>query len=146
MVLPRPDLEALGITYRRIPLLAVGKDIYADSSRIIELIVKDLAKSGAVPTAPTDKPYEDWGNVVFGESLGLISPSRLSPAFVNDRKTIFPLIERPDFESLRPSAVAAFQSRLKQVEEVFLTNSNGPFIGGEKLSMADIHVIWSIRW
>jgi hypothetical protein len=36
IVLPRPILEKLDITYRRIPILAIGKDVYADSSLIIE--------------------------------------------------------------------------------------------------------------
>ncbi|KAF9651127.1 hypothetical protein BDM02DRAFT_3163906 [Thelephora ganbajun] len=35
MTLPRPELsEIMGITYRRIPILAIGRDIYADTSLI----------------------------------------------------------------------------------------------------------------
>ena len=35
MTLPRPELsETLGITYRRIPILAIGRDVYADTSLI----------------------------------------------------------------------------------------------------------------
>lgn len=35
MTLPRPELsETMGITYRRIPILAIGRDIYADTSLI----------------------------------------------------------------------------------------------------------------
>jgi glutathione S-transferase len=30
------------------------------------------------------------------------------------------------------------------VEEVFL--ADGLFIGGDKLSVADIHVVWVLRW
>ena len=59
MVLPRKDLEALGITYRRIPVLAVGKDVYCDSSLIIDLILNDLAK-GKVPTSPAVRNIESW--------------------------------------------------------------------------------------
>jgi len=33
---------------------------------------------------------------------------------------------------------------LTTVEEVFL--KNGPFIGGERLGMADVHVVWVLRW
>ena len=49
-VLPRKDLEALGITFRRIPVLAVGKDLYCDSNLIIDLILNKLAKN-KVPTS-----------------------------------------------------------------------------------------------
>ena len=44
IVLPRNDLEALGIKYRRIPVLAVGKDVYCDSALMFDLILDKLAK------------------------------------------------------------------------------------------------------
>ena len=50
-VLPRKDLEALGITYRRIPVFAVGKDVYCDSSLIFDLVVEKLGK-GKLQTSP----------------------------------------------------------------------------------------------
>ena len=49
-VLPRKDLEALDITFRRIPVLAVGKDLYCDSNLIIDLILNKLAKN-KLPTS-----------------------------------------------------------------------------------------------
>lgn len=141
-VLPRKDLEALGISYRRIPLLAVGKDIYIDSSKIIEVIVS----LGNIPTGPADKAYQTWGDTVFNEVLGLIPAQVLSPEFVKDRKTVFPIVERPDLKTIRPSALASFKSRLHEVETVFLANSKGPFINGEEISLADIHIVWPLRW
>jgi len=143
MVLPRPDLEALGITYRRIPLLAVGKDVYCDSALIIDTIVETLGK---IPSGPHDNAYHAWGENTFQEALGLVPPQALSPEFVKDRETIFPILKRSDLKSLRPSTLAGFQARLRQVENDFLSNSNGPFIGGDKLSVADVHVVFSIRW
>jgi len=145
MVLPRPDLEALGVTYRRIPVLAVGKDIYCDSSKIIDVVVSKLAKSGSITTSPADKAYEDWGNNAFQEALSLVPQQALTPNFVKDRETIFPILKRSDLKTLRPSALAGFQSRCRQVEDVFLANG-GPFINGEKLSVADVQVIFGIRW
>lgn len=50
-VLPRKDLEALGITYRRIPVLAVGKDVYCDTSLMFDLVTNKLAKN-KLPTSP----------------------------------------------------------------------------------------------
>ncbi|KAK5117167.1 hypothetical protein LTR85_008935 [Meristemomyces frigidus] len=145
IVLPRKDLEALGITYRRIPLLAIGKDFYCDSSKVIDVTMSKLAKSGALITSPVDKAYEDWGANAFLEALGLIPQQALSPDFVKDRETIFPIVKRPDLKTLRPSALAGFQSRCKQVEDIFLANG-GPFINGDKLSLADIHVVFGLRW
>lgn len=143
VVLPRPDLEALGITYRRIPLLAIGKDVYVDSSLIMDTIQAQL---GDIATSPADKAYEVWGNTVFQSALGAIPSAVLSDEFVKDRKTIFPMLTRPDYASLRPSSLATLKSQIKQIEEQFLAGSSGPFIAGEKISIADIHIIWPVRF
>jgi hypothetical protein len=35
MVLPRPEISGeLGINYRRIPILAIGNDVYCDSKSV----------------------------------------------------------------------------------------------------------------
>ena len=51
-LIPRKDLEELGITYRRVPILAVGKDIHCDSKVIFDVVLNKLANK-AVPTSPT---------------------------------------------------------------------------------------------
>ena len=142
-MLPRKDLEDLGITYRRIPLLAIGKDVYCDSAKIIETILSTL---GQVPTSPSDLAFKEWGDTAFQDVLSLVPLQVLTPDFVKDRETVFPILKRPDIKSLRPSGLAGFQARLRQVEDVFLANSKGPFLNGEKLSMADIHIVWPLRW
>ena len=35
MILPRPDVTALGVSYRRIPIMAIGRDVYHDTRLII---------------------------------------------------------------------------------------------------------------
>ncbi|KAK3065158.1 hypothetical protein LTS18_008016 [Coniosporium uncinatum] len=45
--LPRPDLEELGIKYRRIPLMAIGRDVYCDS-RLIFHKLEELFPEGAL--------------------------------------------------------------------------------------------------
>lgn len=76
----------------------------------------------------------------------MIPMSFLTEGFVKDREAIFPFLKRPDISTLRPSAVAQFRSRLRQVEEEFLGKSSGPFMNGSQISMADIHVVWPLRW
>jgi glutathione S-transferase len=145
-VLPRPDLKALSITYRRIPLLAIGRDVYADSSAILSAILNVLGASSKIETTPADAAYEVWGNETFKSVLPLLPPQATqSEAFVKDRESIFPIIGKLEvLKSLEPIALAELKSRLKTVEEVFL--AKGPYIGGEKLSMADVHVVWVLRW
>ena len=142
-MLPRKDLERLGITYRRIPLLAVGKDVYCDSSLIVDLIVNGLAP-GKVPTSLADKAWEAYGYETFMATLSLAPDAFLNPDFVKDRQTIFPILARKDYKTLRPSGIAEFQSRCSFVENTLLANT--PFIGGDKLSVADMHVMFGIRW
>ncbi|KAF2167960.1 hypothetical protein M409DRAFT_65989 [Zasmidium cellare ATCC 36951] len=145
IVLPRPDLQALGIAYRRIPLLAIGKDVYVDSAHIIQKILSELAVK-PIKRSPADHAYAVWGDTVFSEALAMIPSEMLTEGFVKDREAIFPFLTRPDLKTLRPSAVAQFRSRLRQVEEEFLAGSAGPFIGGSEISLADIHVVWTLRW
>ena len=83
-VLPRKDLEALGITYRRIPLFAIGKDVYCDSSMIFDVILKSLAK-GKIPTTVADKAWEAWGYDAFLDALTLAPHELLTDDFVKVR-------------------------------------------------------------
>ncbi|CAK3918861.1 glutathione s-transferase like [Lecanosticta acicola] len=143
-VLPRPELEKLGITYRRIPVLAVGKDVYADSDLIFQVVTKKLAP-GKVPASPADDAYNAWGKQVFSDILSLIPGEVLTDGFVKDRAAVFPFLKRPDILTLRPSGLAQFRQRMMQIENEFLSHG-GPFIGGNKLSLADIHVMWPVKW
>lgn len=144
-VLPRPDLQDLGITYRRIPLLAVGRDVYADSSAIIDVILKQLGGAGKIQTSKADKAFEVWGNETFKAIMPLLPEQALTPGFVKDRETIFPLLTKPELlKAMQPGALGDLKSRLAHVEEVLLADS--PYVGGETLSVADIHVIWALRW
>ena len=145
-ILPRPDLKSLSITYRRIPLLAIGRDVYADSSIILSAILGRLGASSKIATHASDRAYEVWGNETFRSVLPLLPPQATqSEAFVKDRESIFPLVGKPEvLKSLEPGALAELKSRLVTVEEVFL--KGGPFIGGERLGMADVHVVWVLRW
>lgn len=144
VVLPRPDLEALGITYRRIPLLAVGRDVYCDSSLIIDVVLNKLAKA-SIPSSPADKAWESWGYETFVAVLTLAPDAVVdNKDFVKDRETIFPVLGRPDYKTLRPSGLAEFISRLSFVENEVLAKS--PFVSGDKLGVADLHVVFGIRW
>nr|POF27668.1 hypothetical protein CFP56_71477 [Quercus suber] len=144
-LLPRKELEALGITYRRIPLLAIGKDVYADSRLIIDTILNTLGK-GDVITSAADKAFQDWGQSTFEEILEVVPTSFLSEDFVKDRESIFPILKRPDYASLRPSGISALVQRLRQVEDEFLTSARGPYIAGPQIGVADLHVVFAVRW
>lgn len=48
--MPRPDLEALGIKYRRIPILSIGKDIYCDTRLILQKLEERFPASEQYPS------------------------------------------------------------------------------------------------
>lgn len=140
-VLPRPILEKLDITYRRIPLLAFGKDIYADSSLILDEL---QARYNALPTTPADRAYEAFGVQLFASALNVVPTAGLTPELVRDRVTIFPALANPDYASLRPSGLAEMRAKLNIIEHEFL--SSAPFIAGDKFGLADLHAGWALGW
>lgn len=88
MVLPRPQLEALDIAYRRIPVLAIGKDVFCDSGLIVDALV-ELGVTKGVESDKGDTAYRVWGDNTFQNALSMVPSQALTPAFVKDRETIF---------------------------------------------------------
>jgi hypothetical protein len=86
-VLPRPTLEDLGVNYRRIPILAIGRDFFADSSLIIDVLQKSL--NSKLAPSPGDKAFDVFGNSLFSLALRVIPVKTLDPGFVKERETIF---------------------------------------------------------
>ncbi|KAI0427630.1 glutathione S-transferase [Xylaria sp. FL1042] len=48
-ILPRPDLSLLGVSYRRIPVLSIGRDVYLDTRLIIQKLETLYPASAAHP-------------------------------------------------------------------------------------------------
>ncbi|KAI1423666.1 glutathione S-transferase [Xylaria sp. FL1777] len=48
-ILPRPDLSLLGVSYRRIPVLSIGRDVYLDTRLIIAKLETLYPPSAAHP-------------------------------------------------------------------------------------------------
>jgi len=64
--LPRPSLTDLGITYRRVPVLSIGKDVFPDNASFLEAMQMLLEKEGkALREGPWDRACEAWGYVSY---------------------------------------------------------------------------------
>ena len=140
---PRPILTDLGITYRRIPVNSIGKDVYCDN-RIFLDAVHSIFPDKALPTSPSDHAYEALGYRSFWIALPLVPAKLITPEMAKEREDLFTVFSRPDFAELRPNALAEFRSLLDILETEMLVP--GPWIGGEKCGVADIHAIWMVKW
>lgn len=100
MTLPRPEvIELLGIGYRRIPLLAIGNDVYCDTSLIVPQLEKRVppsAEYASVFPARKDGGKVDSGIIkayamsygdrtLFPMGGGILPYAKLGKKFVEDR-------------------------------------------------------------
>ncbi|KAI4592205.1 hypothetical protein KJ359_011444 [Pestalotiopsis sp. 9143b] len=139
-MLPRPDLAALGITHRRIPILAIGKDIYCDSAAAVDALE---GLSSALRSSPADKAFEAYGNSLIGVMLRSVDVDSM-PGLVQDRATIFKDVARPDHATLRASALSELKSLLDILEFDMLADRD--YVNGGALTIADVNVVFVVRW
>lgn len=141
---PRDDIIDLGITYRRVPVNAIGKDFYCDNRAFAEAITK-LFKDKAPPTTPADHAFEAFGYRSFWICLPLVPSHMNGKELQSDRRDLFAAFNHPDYASLRPSALAELKHYLDIVENDFLSHGKR-FINGDEIGLADLHAMWMIKW
>jgi hypothetical protein len=84
--LPRPTLTDLGITYRRVPVLSIGKDVFPDNASFLEAMQSLLEKEGrALREGPWDRACEAWGYVSGFFVVGGVFVARVLGVALNDR-------------------------------------------------------------
>jgi glutathione S-transferase len=143
-VLPRPSLTDLGITYRRVPVNAIGKDLYCDNRPFLEAVQK-IFKDKALPSSPADHAYESMGYRTFWTCLQLVPKDLVSKDLAKDRADLFPIFSRSDYGDIRQSALGELRQWLDIVENDFLSHGK-QWIAGDKCGAADIHAIWMLKW
>uniref|UniRef100_A0A8H7XW10 GST N-terminal domain-containing protein n=1 Tax=Psilocybe cubensis TaxID=181762 RepID=A0A8H7XW10_PSICU len=88
MMLPRPEIaDQLGINYRRIPILAIGNDVYCDTGH-------RLHWKGASPRQPHKAQFILAPNIARVKKVQLKEPGGLVTAFSKfyTDNVLFPLI------------------------------------------------------
>lgn len=126
--MPRPDVASLGVNYRRIPLLTIGRDVYLDTRLIIqklEALYPEKPRLGA--SASGDRALEhllqtlniDGG--VFNRAFQLLPadlPVLRDPAYYKDRgEFIGRSLTRESLGEGRPEAVVEMKSAFDFLEE-----------------------------
>jgi glutathione S-transferase len=93
--MPRPDLRLLNVHYRRIPLMAIGRDVYADTRIILRKLEQLFPDSPLTPPTAEGvaiaRLFEIWSQEggLFMRGSQLIPsdmPLLMDPAFQKDRQ------------------------------------------------------------
>jgi glutathione S-transferase len=153
ITLPRPDIKALGVSYRRIPVLAIGRDIYCDTLCILQSLERLFPSDDLRATNPTDraleKLLEKWTDVVvFKPAAGAI-PSTLplcqDPSFIKDRTELWGRDWEPkEQDKLRPAGLANLRENFEFLEEL-LSDRREWVLGNDGPKLGDIHGEWKLR-
>ncbi|KAI0472860.1 glutathione S-transferase [Xylariaceae sp. FL0804] len=173
-IMPRPDVAALGVAYRRIPLVAIGRDVYLDTRLILRKLEQLFPPSDAHPALPGagDPARTAIADLLSyrvtegGLSGGLFGaavqcfPSGMfnDPAFLRDRTELMggnpdkpiPL----DGGARRPEALAQVGRFALWLEDGLLgggsswISSCGGSGGGDDdgPGLADIEAVWVLHW
>lgn len=162
LTMPRPNLASLGVAYRRIPVMSVGRDIYCDTLLMLEKIDQlfpygkygnGIQISQATPqNKALERLLEKWTDVVvFKFAAAAIPPTH--PAignkdFTDDRKALWG--REWTFEhqsSLRPEALSVLRANMSFLEDDLLTDGRDWIFAEDKQpGLADIHAAWIFTW
>ncbi|KAK2743374.1 hypothetical protein FQN55_007313 [Onygenales sp. PD_40] len=154
--MPRPDLNALGVQYRRIPVLVIGRDIYCDT-RLILRKLEELYPDGRLgakdPSGQAlEKLLEVWttDGGVFARATQLIPPDTAlteNPMFVKDREDFGGRsFKKKDVFEVLPEAMAYIRQAFEFLETTLLADGRGWVGNTDKPTLADIHAIWPFDW
>lgn len=147
----------MGVKYRRIPILSIGRDVYLDTRLIIrklEQLYPSLPKLGA--SSADQKALErllehlsiDGG--VFTSAMRLIPadlPLLRDPKFQKDRADFTgERLTRETAAALRPEAVSEIRQAMELLETTLLADGREWILKTDKPTLADIEAVWPLHW
>lgn len=151
--MPREVLSRLGVHYRRIPVMAIGKDIYCDSRMIISKLEELYPANRLGASTPFEQGIEfllenyvnDGGP--FWRTAQMIPPSMISPEFAKDRSEMTGrTFEKEGREKQRPEAMAHVRMYFDLVERKLLADGRAFLLGTDRPKLADVHAAWLFDW
>ncbi|KAJ4988922.1 glutathione S-transferase [Stagonosporopsis vannaccii] len=157
-VMPRPDLAAIGVNYRRMPLMAIGKDIYIDSRMIISKLESLYPNSPLSATTAEQaglkrlfEHYSDSG--LFNNAVKLMpywSSNSLvqNKTFLDDRQKLMGgrRMTAENMQAGRPEGLQNMRQAFELMENTFLADGRQWILGTEKPTVADIDAVWPFEW
>lgn len=160
-MMPRPILkDSFGLTYRKIPVLAIGREIYCDTSIICEALEHFFPESeGYQSLYPTTADGRDYRPLIrgfasywtdrplFRVTTGLIPASVWRTSFGLDRAGLIGHKLDPDkLEKKLPENLNRLDTQLSILEPLF-DNEDGAWLSSTATpSLADISVFYQLSW
>lgn len=160
-MMPRPLLkDTFNLTYRKIPVLAMGRELYCDTSLILEALEHFFPESegyqSLYPAAADGRNYRPlirgfasyWTDrPLFRITCGLMPASIWRSSFGKDRAGLIGHVLDPDkLEKKFPENMAYLDMQLSLLEPLF-QNSDGQFIFSTTApSLADISLYYQLEW
>jgi glutathione S-transferase len=157
-IMPRPDLELIDVGYRKVPIMAIGKDIYSDSRLIISKLETLFSDSPLTLSTPaeegTRKLFENWTSEggVFWNAVKLVpywvDGGLLSnKAFVDDREKLTgKRMTKEVIQAGRSDGAQHMQQAFDMMESTFLADGRDWVLGTKEPSLADIDAAWPFKW
>ncbi|KAJ5986977.1 hypothetical protein N7451_011342 [Penicillium sp. IBT 35674x] len=154
MTWPRPDLEQLNIRYRRIPFLAIGRDIYFDSLLIFEKLETLYPESalGAKEGSgrALEKLMEKWAEGTLLQSVICLLPKNLplltDSKFLKDRKELWGMDFSPEgLERGVSKSLVEVREQFSLLEDL-LKDGRSWLLNTEKAGLIDIHAAFCFDW
>ena len=155
--MPRPVLDRLGVHYRRIPVLAVGRDIYCDSRCILEHLERLYTASPQLGSPDSfsegmERILESWifDGGPFARTAGLIPADAslaLKQDWLDDRRELTGVnFNAESLGRARPDALSQTRIHLQIVEESLLADGRKWLGGNDGPGISDVHAMWIFDW
>ncbi|SCV67284.1 BQ2448_5930 [Microbotryum intermedium] len=117
---PRPALQLLNITYRRIPVLAIDSDLYLDTSLAVQALEERFSDSPSLSQShwalQTAAAFHWSDRAIFQLAAGALPWTELPEAFVKDRSAYRGgQIDPQMMVAARPKVLSALRSHLVRI-------------------------------
>jgi hypothetical protein len=158
-IMPRPDVSKLGIKYRRIPLMSIGRDVYLDTRLILQKLESYPATNPRLGAADNSEQRAierllevlsiDGGVFAWaGSLLPRELPIMKDPNFLRDRADFMSgkAILGQKSPAARPEALNDIRNVFELLETTLLADGRNWVLKTEGPSLADIEAIWALHW
>lgn len=153
---PRPELLNLGLSYRRVPVLALGRDLYIDTALIVDVLEARFPEPTIFPprkgSGTTDKGWQKVFSQYYGDkflfSLGfdLLPWLKTPKALQEDRmKFVGRTVDFAKMAAQKPQKHSELASHLALFEEQ-LSDGRDWFLDSSTPGYTDISLHFVLTW